>query len=96
MSILKNLWKTSGQIKEGFQNFLLAKEYTEKISEKRMTVCNSCPKRNGLRCGECGCVLALKTRCMSCECPLQKWLAELDEKQDEELENFLKDENKNN
>jgi hypothetical protein len=26
-------------------------------------------------CTNCGCTLAAKTRCLSCECPLKKWMA---------------------
>jgi len=34
---------------------------------------------------------------MSCECPLLKWVAELSEEQDEEIEKFLNEnENENN
>ena len=94
MSLLKDLWKTSGQIKEGLQNFLITKETIEEISRKRMEICNNCPSKRTNTCGECGCVLALKTRCMSCECPLMKWVAELSEEQDEEIEKFLNENEK--
>jgi hypothetical protein len=35
-------------------------------------------------------VIALKTRCMSCECPLQKWLAELTEEEENKLKEYEK------
>jgi len=46
-------------------------------------------------CTECGCVIALKTRCMSCECPLGKWLAELTEELENKLEEYEKEIKKN-
>jgi len=45
------------------------------VSLTRMEICNQCQHKNGPTCGVCGCFLAAKTKCFSCECPLQKWTA---------------------
>lgn len=76
------------QIYEGWKNHLLPEErlraYIEYVSEGRMDICNACdkhsknhhtPLRPDNHCTDCGCVLSAKTKCLSCECPLKKWLA---------------------
>jgi hypothetical protein len=77
-----------GQIIEGWKNHLLPEERTkafiEHVSNQRMDICNACEhvstKHNTIRpdvhCIECGCTLAAKTKCLTCECPLKKWLPE--------------------
>ena len=77
-------------IYEGWKNHLLPQEDLKEvilfISEKRNNICLECDKhsynvpeykslRPDAHCTECGCTLAAKTKCLSCECPLQKWLA---------------------
>ncbi len=75
-----------GQIYEGWKNHLLPEErlkaYIEYVSEERMNICNTCdkhsknhhtPLRLDDHCTDCGCTLAAKTKCLSCECPLKKW-----------------------
>jgi hypothetical protein len=42
----------------------------------RMAICQACPslrKKPVLICGECGCVLAAKTRFQRATCPIGKW-----------------------
>lgn len=58
-----------------------------------MKICKNCPSRKGSRCGECGCVLKLKTKCLSCECPLKKWLAQLDEEQEDVIDKYNEENN---
>lgn len=80
---------------EGLKNKFLPKEELREIIEsthiERITICRECPKnslfnpnlRGDEHCTECGCNLALKTRCLSCKCPLDKWLALITEEDNE-------------
>jgi len=78
-----------GQIYEGWKNHLLPEERTkafiEHVSKERMDICTVCNEhsynkpeyvtmRPDAHCAECGCTLAAKTKCLTCECPLKKWL----------------------
>jgi hypothetical protein len=75
-----------GQIIEGWKNHLLPEErkkaFIEHVSNERMDICNSCEHvstkhktiRPDVHCIECGCTLSAKTKCLTCECPLKKWL----------------------
>ncbi len=48
----------------------------EKLSADRMSICNKCEsKSESGRCTECGCILSMKTRSPTSECPLKKWNA---------------------
>lgn len=66
------------------------KAFIEHVSKERMDVCIQCDEhsynktepinlhaalRPDAHCTNCGCTLAAKTKCLSCECPLKKWLA---------------------
>jgi hypothetical protein len=77
-----------GQIYEGWKNHLLPEErkksFIEHTSQLRMDVCNNCKEhssnkegyttvRPDAHCTNCGCTLAAKTKCLTCECPLKKW-----------------------
>jgi hypothetical protein len=64
---------------DGFSNLakdklgLLKKEEITR-NEKRMGICNKCPhKTSSGRCSKCGCVLAAKTKCDKCKCPIGLW-----------------------
>lgn len=66
-------------ISNGFSNLakdklgLLNKEEVTR-NEKRMNICNECEFKTALgRCGKCGCILAAKTKCDECKCPIDKW-----------------------
>lgn len=84
------------QVYEGWKNNLFpAKEmraYIKQIGEERMAICEACPlistKHNTVRpdvhCTDCGCTLAAKTKCLSCECPLAKWKAVMSSREEEE------------
>lgn len=77
-----------GQIIEGWKNHLLPEErkkaFIEHVSLSRMAICNECEHvstkhktmRPDVHCIECGCTLSAKTKCLTCECPLKKWLPE--------------------
>lgn len=73
------------------------KELIESVSENRMRICRGCDefsenkKRKGLsvlrvdeHCTNCGCVLSAKTRCLTCSCPLKKWIAVVSDKNKED------------
>lgn len=40
---------------------------------ERRHVCFLCKSRKNWRCGECGCVIAMKTRSPDEKCPLGNW-----------------------
>jgi len=78
------------QIVEGWKNHLLPEERTKAfiahVSETRTAICNKCAEhssnkknyktiRPDAHCTNCGCTLSAKTKCLTCECPLKKWLA---------------------
>lgn len=78
-----------GQIYEGWKNHLLPEERTkafiQQVSKERLDICTQCDEhsynkpeyttaRPDAHCVECGCTLAAKTKCLTCECPLKKWL----------------------
>ena len=78
---VKHVW-------EGWKNHLLPDErnkaFIEYISKERNDICIQCnehsynkPKYTTIRpdahCTNCGCTLAAKTKCLTCECPLKKW-----------------------
>jgi hypothetical protein len=72
--------------------------------QERMAICLQCPhhsdnaKKDGYtsvrpdaHCTNCGCTLAAKTKCLSCECPLKKWEAVVKSQEEEyKLKNDLK------
>ena len=75
------------QIYEGWKNHLLPEERTkafiEHVSEERNNICEGCEFhsknhksiRPDAHCTNCGCTLSAKTKCLTCECPLKKWVA---------------------
>lgn len=86
------------QIVEGWTNNLTPTQYLDKhvidVSLYRMTICNSCEEHSSNKkdyksirvdahCTNCGCTLSAKTKCLSCECPLQKWLSVTQQTNDE-------------
>jgi len=44
-----------------------------KVKQQRLWVCQSCPERQGIRCGLCGCFLKSKSMLKNSECPIGKW-----------------------
>jgi hypothetical protein len=78
------------QIYEGWKNHLLPEERTkafiEDVSLERLAICNECEEHSSNKegytslridahCTNCGCTLSAKTKCLTCECPLKKWMA---------------------
>ena len=76
------------------------KELLESVSENRMKICRECPEfsenkkkaghttlRVDEHCTDCGCILSAKTRCLTCSCPLKKWVAVISDKTKEDAEN---------
>ena len=46
---------------------------SRRIADKRMDICMLCPEyKNGV-CSDCGCILRLKTKMLSENCPQNKW-----------------------
>ena len=65
-------------------------------SNERMRICKQCEFHSANRkdyktirpdahCTHCGCTLSAKTKCLSCECPLQKWIAVVTQEQEEQI-----------
>lgn len=88
-------------ILEGIGNLVVAKRWVEEVSADRMYICRKCELSSDLKegytssrpdfhCTECGCNLELKTRCMSCSCPLNKWTNVMGEDDWEQLKSKLK------
>jgi hypothetical protein len=78
-----------GQIYEGWKNHLLPeerkKDFIDHVSQERLAVCEACEEhssnkkdykslRMDAHCTNCGCTLSAKTKCLTCDCPLKKWL----------------------
>lgn len=85
------------QIYEGWKNKMFPakemKDWIEQVSSQRMAICNTCPlistKHHSVRpdvhCIDCGCTLSAKTRCLSCDCPINKWVAVLESLDEEHI-----------
>lgn len=85
---LPSVYKGLSQIIEGFKNTYAPEEALKntirEVSIRRLSICDTCksnskhadPKslRPDTFCTECGCNLEAKTKCLSCDCPLKKWL----------------------
>ena len=80
-----------GQIFEGWKNHLLPEErqkaFIEHVSQERLGICGACEEHSSNKkdyksmrldahCTNCGCTLSAKTKCLTCECPLKKWVAQ--------------------
>lgn len=84
------------QVYEGWKNMLIPssemKETIEQISVERLQICDTCPKHSKFHksirpddhCTECGCMLNAKVACLSCMCPLRKWLPVFNTQEEEE------------
>jgi hypothetical protein len=51
----------------------------ETISEKRYSICLSCPEltKTTKQCKQCGCLMSIKTKLAVAECPIGKWGKEI-------------------
>ena len=78
------------------------KEQIKSVSESRMTICKEChyysvnrekegykSSRPDVHCTNCGCTLAAKTKCLSCNCPMKYWKALMTDDQYDEIRNEL-------
>lgn len=86
-----------GKIYEGWRNKLVPPEQLKSLikqtSEERLNICAKCPHhsknhktvRPDAHCTYCGCTLSAKTACLSCKCPINKWMEVLNEKQEEQI-----------
>lgn len=95
-------------ILEGAWNSVFIRESVEKIAGQRMEICNGCSlssdnqkKFNGYKtfrpdvhCTNCGCNLHMKTRCMSENCPIGKWLACMSSEEENEMNKKLQEDGK--
>ena len=78
------------EIVEGWKNNLTPTQFLDQqvidVSAIRLGICATCDEysmnkkdyksmRPDVHCTNCGCTLAAKTKCLSCECPLNKWNA---------------------
>jgi hypothetical protein len=76
------------------------KNLIELTSIQRMKECHTCEHhsdnrkkvdasyktiRPDIHCTSCGCTLSAKTSCLSCRCPLNKWMEVLTGDQEEEI-----------
>lgn len=77
------------------------KEQIKEAREARLAICNACElhsknkkgyksSRPDEHCTECGCTLSAKTSCLSCECPLKKWIAVMTDEQEDEIDRKFK------
>jgi len=46
---------------------------TKEQYEARLAICDTCDRRQGTRCQQCGCDLAVKAKGRAFQCPLGKW-----------------------
>jgi hypothetical protein len=64
----------------------------EQVSRDRLDICEDCPKHSKFHetnrpddhCTECGCMLRAKVACLSCMCPLRKWVPVVQSPEEEE------------
>ena len=92
-----------GQVLEGWRNKLVPpsnlKQLIEITAEQRLKVCGAChyhsknhrSVRPDAHCTNCGCTLEAKTRCLSCRCPLDKWIEVATSEQDQEINKAIRD-----
>lgn len=82
---------------EGIKNKFLPKKEIEALIEdtykKRMEICNKCEFKKtiigGIEiCGDCGCTLSLKNRCLRCKCPQGKWGAIATEEEENTIKQY--------
>ena len=85
------------QIYEGWRNKLVPpadmKDMIQQVSQERLSICSKCPfhsknhstpLRPDAHCTDCGCNLEAKAACLSCSCPQEKWVAVMDDQNEEE------------
>ena len=90
------------KIYEGWRNHLFPSEHLKRVinnvARKRRNICNVCEHnsvfhstfRPDVHCTICDCTLIAKTKCLSCECPDNRWKAMVTEEEEEEMLNEKK------
>ena len=97
---LINAFGNLDKIYEGIKNKVFVKEDVEQIASIRWDICTNCDLFDttgaycavpGTQpcCADCGCILNLKVRSLSSECPIGKWSKFMTEDQEENLKNNL-------
>lgn len=80
------------------------KEFINLTAKQRMEICLQCEHhsenakekkgyktlRPDAHCVDCGCTLSAKTKCLSCSCPLEKWIGVLTEEQEDKFKKDIK------
>lgn len=95
-------FKNASKILEGIRNKTFKKEHVEAEAAIRFEICKKCSFLDlkgdkcmvpGTQpcCESCGCSLGLKTRSLSSECPQGKWRALLTDKEEQMLNDSLKE-----
>jgi hypothetical protein len=73
------------------------KELINNTAKERINICLDCPYhskyhktlRPDAHCTHCGCTLAAKTKCLSCACPIDRWMAIATDEQDDQINNII-------
>ena len=87
-------------IYEGIKNKVFVKDDVEQIAKIRWDICTNCELFDTVGtycavpgtqpcCADCGCILNLKVRSLSSECPIGKWSKFMTEDQEKNLKNSL-------
>jgi hypothetical protein len=90
----------------GAFNSVFVKEEIERVAKERERICEQCEwysenaKLRGYKtvrldsfCTDCLCNIHMKTRVLSEQCPMKKWLAEVTDEEDDKIQEMLKNEN---
>jgi len=97
---LKEIWKLRNNILDGALNSFFRKQYIEDIALTRLSICETCEyiDKKGTKCyvpgtqpccGDCGCKLAWKTRCLSERCDHGFWEAVLTDEEELRIKHEL-------
>ncbi|MDA8685569.1 hypothetical protein N9L94_00950 [Robiginitalea sp.] len=97
---LINAFGNMPSILEGIKNKVFTKEDVEEVAAIRWGICDSCQYVDHVGthcvvpgsqpcCSDCGCILSLKIRSMSAECPKGKWSAFMSEDDEKKLKDSL-------
>jgi len=88
------------KIYEGWKNHLFPSDYLKEVitmvSNARMIICDGCKHNSKYHksyrfdghCIVCGCTLIAKTKCLSCECPVDKWFGVMSVRQEDEMTDY--------
>jgi phage regulator Rha-like protein len=56
-------------------HILYSEHVANEVSDQRLNICKSCPEliKTINQCKKCGCLMNIKTKIATAECPLGKW-----------------------